>query len=489
MNEVRPRDGTIAREDGTGLPRELRTLPVFLALAGRRVILAGSSAALLWKARLFRATGARLEIYGSEPDPEIAALEPFPSVTLVRRPLDPADLIGASLAVIEAESSEKAATFHAAARAAGVPINVIDRPDFCDFQFGAIIDRSPLVIGISTGGAAPALAQALRGRLQAQLPRSLSLWAKAAEAWRAKLRTIDVGGSVRRRFWEVVSRRALDPSANGPGEADFPAMLREASTTAQKDAKGSVWLVGAGPGDPELLTLKALRILQSADTILYDDLVSPAVIEMARREAQKIRVGKRGYRPSCRQDEIVKLLVSLALEGKRVVRLKGGDPMIFGRANEEIAGLAAAGIPVEVVPGVTAALGAAAALRVSLTERDRARRLQFITAHAHDGRLPDDIDWRALCDPKASSVVYMGAKTLGTLSDRLLAHGIDPTTPAVLVEHATWPDEQMIAGTIETLPREVAARDPSGPCIIFFGPAFGAVIEATRAETEVTRQG
>lgn len=243
---------------------------------------------------------------------------------------------------------------------------------------------------------------------------------------------------------------------------------------ASAEAKGAVALVGAGPGDPELLTLKALRALRSADIVLYDDLVAAAIVGMARREAEKIPVGKRGYKPSCRQDDIIALMIKLAKQGRRVVRLKGGDPMVFGRAAEEIAALRAAGVAFEIIPGVTAALGAAAALQTSLTERGKARRLQFITAHARDGKLPDDIDWRALCDPRASSVVYMGVRTLDALAARLLAHGIDPATPALLVERATCPDERRIAGTIATLPAKAAAQHPSGPCLILIGAVFAS---------------
>jgi uroporphyrin-III C-methyltransferase/precorrin-2 dehydrogenase/sirohydrochlorin ferrochelatase len=233
--------------------------------------------------------------------------------------------------------------------------------------------------------------------------------------WREKLKLLDTPSKTRRRFWELFGRKAL-AAKHRPVEADLAMLLAEAE--AGSAAAGSVALVGAGPGDPELLTLKALRAVQSADVVLYDDLVSPAIVNMARREAEKIPVGKRGYKPSCRQDHIVSLLVALASQGKRVVRFKGGDPTIFGRANEEIAALRAARIPIEIIPGVTAALGAAAGLQISLTAREKARRLQFITAHAHDGKLPGDIDWRALCDPRASTVVYMGVKTLELLAGR-----------------------------------------------------------------------
>ena len=264
-----------------------------------------------------------------------------------------------------------------------------------------------------------------------------------------------------------------------PDESDFAAFLEEAQSP--KAQAGRVTLVGAGPGDPDLITLKALRALQSADVVLYDKLVAPAVVEMARREAQKIDVGKRGYLPSCKQDEITELMIGLAREGKRVVRLKGGDPMIFGRANEEIEGLRAAGIPVSVVPGITAALGAAASLCTSLTERSAARRLQFVTAHARDGRLPEDIDWRALADPGASTVVYMGVRTMPALVDKLLAHGLPRETPCVLVERATCPDERRLWGTVATMPELARVADPKGPCLMLVGVVFGERKEESNA--------
>ena len=218
-----------------------------------------------------------------------------------------------------------------------------------------------------------------------------------------------------------------------------------------------------------------LRALQSADVVLYDDLVSPRVVEMARREAQRINVGKRGYKPSCTQEDISALIVSLALEGKRVARLKGGDPMIFGRANEEIAALRKAGIPVEVVPGVTSASAAAAGLLASLTERDLARRVQFITAHGRDGHLPKDLDWRALADPRATTAVYMGVKTLAELAERLIAEGLPPETPAAMVERASWPDERVLRSTIAQLGAVIAREKPKGPCLILIGAAIGEI--------------
>jgi uroporphyrin-III C-methyltransferase / precorrin-2 dehydrogenase / sirohydrochlorin ferrochelatase len=473
-------------EDRGPLMRGLACLPVFFSLAGKRVVLAGSSNAVLWKAELCQAAGARLDVFSPDPCSGLDALaRRCPLVGLVSRRIEPEDFRGAALAIVEAESSAEAAEFQAAARAAGVVVNVIDKPRLSDFQFGAIVDRSPLVIGISTDGGAPVLAQAIRGRLEALLPCEIKLWAQIAKVWREKLKLLDTPAKTRRRFWELFSRKAL-AARHRPVEADLAILLGEAETGTA--AAGSVALVGAGPGDPELLTLKALRALQSADVVLYDDLVSPAIVDMARREAEKIPVGKRGYKPSCRQDHIVSRLVSLARQGKRVVRLKGGDPLIFGRANEEIAALRAARIPIEIIPGVTAALGAAAGLQISLTARDKARRLQFITGHAHDGKLPGDIDWQALCDPGASTVVYMGVKTLELLAGRLLANGMDPSTPALLVERATCPDERHIFGTIENLAAKVARAGPSGPCVILIGETFADALSLPRTQIKLEVQ-
>ncbi|HET6377331.1 MAG TPA: siroheme synthase CysG [Methylocella sp.] len=459
----------------------LGCVPVFFGLAGKRVVLCGNSEALLWKAELCLAAGAEVEIFSAKPCAGLIALaRRSPLVALVWRRIEAPDFHGAVFAIGDADSAAEAAGLQAASHAAGVAVNIIDRPAYSDFQFGAIVDRSPLVIGISTDGGAPVLAQALRGRLEALLPREIKLWAEKAKAWREKLEVLALRPKLRRRFWQLFAGEALS-GRRAPRDADLTALLSLAGADAAE--AGSVAIVGAGPGDPELLTLKALRALQSADVVLYDDLVAPEIVDMARREAEKIPVGKRGYKPSCRQDHIVSLLVSLASQGRQVVRLKGGDPMIFGRANEEITALRAAGIRVEVIPGVTAALGAAASLQISLTERMKARRLQFVTAHAHDGKLPEDIDWTALCDPRASTVVYMGVKTLDRLTERLLSHGMNPKTPALLIERATWPDERRIAATVGELAGQVAAAKPSGPCVILIGETFADALSLPRSET------
>lgn len=457
----------------------LARLPVFFALQGRRVVLAGGSEAAAWKAELLSAAGARVEVFAPEFCEDLASLAAAPPegpVTLIARDWTALDLAGAALAIGAIEDDADGARFAAAARAAGVPVNVVDKPAFCDFAFGAIVNRSPLVVGISTDGAAPVFGQAVRAKIEAVIPQGFKRWAEAARGWRPAVAALALSYQGRRRFWERFTQAALETPEAEPSAALRESLLARAEVERTEAPHGSVALVGAGPGDPELLTLKAVRVLQSADVVLYDDLVAPAVLDVARREARKMLVGKTGYRPSCKQDDINALMVSLAKQGKRVVRLKGGDPMVFGRAGEEIAAARAAGLPVEVVPGISAAQGASSRLAVSLTHRDHARRLQFITAHARDGKLPRDLDWQALADPAATTVVYMPQRTWGELAGKAMAAGLDPATPAIAVFSATRPEERQVPATVATLSaalERAVADGATGPCLILFGHAMG----------------
>ncbi|MBS9476767.1 siroheme synthase CysG [Ancylobacter sp. VKM B-3255] len=457
----------------------LARLPVFFTLEGRRVVLAGGSEAAAWKAELLAAAGADLIVYAAEFCEDLLALAAAPpagAITLIVREWTPEDLHGAALAIGALEEEEDCARFRAAAQDAGVPVNVVDKPAYCDFAFGAIVNRSPLVVGISTDGAAPVFGQAVRAKIEAVIPQGFKRWAEAARQWRPAVQALELSYQGRRRFWERFTGAALETPEEEPSEALKAELLADARGARSDTPRGSVALVGAGPGDPELLTLKAVRVLQSADVVLYDDLVAPAVLDVARREARKMLVGKTGYKPSCKQDDINALMVSLARQGKRVVRLKGGDPMVFGRAGEEIAAARLAGLPVEVVPGITAAQGAASRLATSLTHRDHARRLQFITAHARDGKLPRDLDWGALADPAATTVVYMPQRTWAELAGKAMAAGLDPATPAIAIFSATRPQERQVPATVGTLGEALAqavADGASGPCLVLFGHALG----------------
>jgi uroporphyrin-III C-methyltransferase / precorrin-2 dehydrogenase / sirohydrochlorin ferrochelatase len=450
-------------ETPPGRMEPLARLPVFLALQGKRVVLVGQGQAADWKRELLEAAGAHVDGYAADA-------------------WTADDLRGAAIAVGAFEDDAAAAAFAKAARAAGVPVNVIDKPAFCDFSFGAIVNRSPLVIGISTDGAAPVFAQAIRAKLEALLPQGFAAWAAAAARWRNAVKASGLSFAGRRKFWQLFTAQAVANPASEPTQDDFERFVAEVQGLGGAVENGSVTLVGAGPGDAELLTLRAVRALQSADVILFDDLVSREVLDFARREARKMLVGKTGFGPSCKQDDINEMMVNLAKQGKRVVRLKGGDPLIFGRAGEELDACKAAGIPVEVVPGITAAQGAAAKLGIPLTDRKHARRLQYVTGHAKDGQLPADLDWRSLADPAVTTAIYMPTKTLLALIERALAEGLDPTTPAIAISRATRSDQALVSAPVAQLPARLAQAALPGPVLVM----LGRVLEERMAEPAIT---
>ena len=464
QDALTPRMGPLAR------------LPVFLALDSKRVVLAGGSAAAAWKAELLSASGAQVEVYAENISDEMLLLAGDPpggAIVVHRRAWTGPDLFGAAVAVGAFEDNESAAAFADAARGAGVPVNVIDKPAFCDFSFGAIVNRSPLVIGISTDGAAPVFAQAVRAKLEALLPSGFAAWAAAAARWRNAVKESGLSFSGRRKFWQLFTAHAVANPEQEPTQQHFDRFAVEVKGLGIGVEYGSVALVGAGPGDPELLTLRAVRALQSADVILFDDLVSRDVLDFARREARKLLVGKTGFGPSCKQDDINALMVGLARQGKRVVRLKGGDPLIFGRAGEEIAACRAANIPVEIVPGITAAQGAAAKLGLPLTDRKHARRLQYVTGHAKDGQLPEDLDWQSLADPATTTAIYMPMRTLAALVEKAMTEGLDPDTPALAIARATRPDQAVISAVIRDLPARLAEAAVPGPVLVMIGNVVG----------------
>ena len=483
--ERKPREARVPRMSA------LSRLPVFLALDGKRGVLAGGSQAAAWKAELLSAAGARVEVYAqdvSDDMQQVANDPPRGDITVIYRAWTPGDLRGAAIAIGAFDDDNGAADFAAAARAQGVLVNVIDKPAFCDFAFGAIVNRSPLVIGISTDGAAPVFAQAIRAKLEALLPKGFADWATAAARWRVAVKASGLSFSERRKFWHLFTAHAVGNPDSEPAQSDFDRFIAEVKGLGVAVENGLVTLVGAGPGDPELLTLRAVRALQSADVILFDDLVSRDVLDFARREARKMLVGKTGFGPSCKQDDINALMVNLAKQGKRVVRLKGGDPLIFGRAAEEIAACKAANIAVDVVPGITAAQGAAAKLGIPLTDRKSARRLQYVTGHAEDGKLPMDLDWRGLADPATTSAIYMPTRTLAALVAKATAEGLDPLTPALAIARATRPDQAVVAAPIGKLPERLAKADLPGPVLVMLGRVLGAQA-SQKARTSMRKHG
>lgn len=456
----------------------LAKLPVFVSLRDRTAVVVGGSAAAAWKVELLAAAGAGVTVFAEDLSPEMRGVAENAAgpVDVHSRAWREDDLAGTAIAVADLETEAEALRFAAAARRAGVPYNVIDKPAHCSIQFGAIVNRSPVVIGISTDGAAPVLGQAIRRRIETLLPAGLAAWAGAAQGFRASLKGLLPSPERRRAFWRAFAELSFTEAPLG----DLEARLRLLAGHQGAEGQGlpGVTLVGAGPGDAGLLTLNAVRALQSADVILFDDLVSQEVLDLARREAKRLLVGKRGGRASCRQEEINALMVKLAKQGKRVVRLKAGDPMIFGRAGEEIAELEAAGIPVEVVPGITAAAGAAARLGVSLTHRDCAQSLQLVTAHSRKGGLPRDVDWQRLADPRSTLMFYMGARTGAEAAARLMEEGLAADTPVVVMTAVSRPEEKVEALTLSELEArgEIAHEHP-----VLIG--VGRVFAAARAES------
>ena len=343
----------------------LARLPIFLALDGKRAVVAGDGPAVAWKAELLSAAGADVVVFAKCPCEELHALAAQPprgAIMLQHRAWQAEDFCGAAVAVAGFDHDRDAQRFAEAARAAGVPVNVIDKPAYCDFSFGAIVNRSPLVIGISTDGAAPVFAQAIRGKLEAMIPRGFAGWAEAARRWRKAVQSSGLSFAARRRFWQAFARFALAHPDRAPAQSDFDSVLRQTKAEAMPAEAGSVTFVGAGPGDPELLTLRAVRALQAADVILIDDLVAPDILDFARREARKILVGNPGQSASGHADDVRTTMVALVKSGKCVVWLKHGDAAIFGGPGGEIAACRAAGVAVEVVPGVAAAPSAEASI-------------------------------------------------------------------------------------------------------------------------------
>ena len=350
-----------------------------------------------------------------------------------------------------------------------IPVNVVDNPSLCSFIMPSVIDRHPVQIAISTGGASPVLARLLRARLETMIPAAYGRLAMLMQQFRDRVKARFPGMRERRRFWEGILQGPVAEMLFAGQEGAAGELLEQQlgeSPQAGSDI-GEVYLVGGGPGDPDLLTFRALRLMQQADVVLYDRLVAPAVVELVRRDADRIYVGKEQNRHALPQMEINQLLVKLAREGKRVLRLKGGDPFIFGRGGEEIDSLAEEGIPFQVVPGITAAAGCAAYAGIPLTHRDYAQSCTFVTGHMKEGEL--DLNWQALAQPRQTIAVYMGLVGVDVLCGRLIEHGLAPATPAAIIQQGTTPDQRVYIGTLGTLPAVIAGNEIKAPSMIIIG--------------------
>jgi uroporphyrin-III C-methyltransferase/precorrin-2 dehydrogenase/sirohydrochlorin ferrochelatase len=444
----------------------MRHYPLFLDLRGRKVVVAGAGAVAEAKLRLLLKTEADLLVVGRATSAAVRRWAGEGRLALVERALEPDDLAGAAL--LYAATGDAAADARAGGigRAAGVLVNLVDNLEDSDFITPAIVDRDPVTVAIGTEGAAPVLARKIKAEVEALLPVALGRLTRVGHEFRARVEALD--SKARRAFWtRFYFERG--PRALEAGEAAARDELERMLDEGVAPARGFVHLVGAGPGDPELLTLKARRLLHEADVVVHDRLVPPPILELARREAVIVEVGKTPYGASWKQDDIDALLVRHARAGATVVRLKGGDPGVFGRLDEEVEALEAAGIGYAIVPGITAASAAAATIGQSLTRRGRNSAFRYVTGHDIDGFA--EHDWRELAKPGASAAIYMGVKAATFLRGRLLMHGAPGATPVTAVENVSRPDQKVHATTLIELPSLLAEAAPKGPVIILYGLA------------------
>lgn len=442
-------------------------LPLFHKLDGRPVLVIGGGDIALRKSVLLAEAGALITLVAPEIEPEVRAFVEARggSCRVERYAAD--HLAGHCLVIAATDDDEVNETVSHDAQALGLPVNAVDAPKLCTVIFPAIVDRSPLVIAISSGGDAPVLARLVRAKLESWIPATYGQLAQLAQRFRARVKTRFADLQARRIFWEEVFQGEVAEKVFS-GQPQAAEQLLEAKLTSETATfRGEVYLVGAGPGDPDLLTFRALRLMQQADVVLYDRLVAPTILDMCRRDADRIYVGKRRAEHAVPQDDLNRLLVKLAREGKRVLRLKGGDPFIFGRGGEEIEELAAEGIPFQVVPGITAASGCAAYAGIPLTHRDHAQSVRFVTGHLKDGSA--DLPWTDLVAPGQTLVFYMGLVGLPTICEQLIAHGKDPATPAALVQQGTTLNQRVFTGTLQDLPQLVAEHEVHAPTLVIVG--------------------
>ena len=461
----------------------MKTFPALHALTARRVVIAGGGEAASRKARLAAQAGARITFVASELSAALVKEWRGAAEFDARRPT-PELFAGAALAFIALDDETHAVDLAAMARAAGVPVNVVDRPDQSDFFTPSIIDRGDIVVGVSTGGSAPVLGRRIRSAIEALLPARIASLANFAKAFRSAV-AARVDASERRAFWERFFDGPIAAGILAGDDADAREAMIDAINRPQTEKQtGVVHLVGAGPGDPDLLTVRALQLLQSADVILYDRLVSDEILLRARRDALRLYVGKAKSAHAVPQEEIEQRLIDYARASNIVVRLKGGDPFIFGRGGEELDALRAAGIPAFVTPGVTAAVGCAAAAGMPLTHRDHAQAVTFVTGHAKNDGEPD-LDWNALAAIGHTLVVYMGVAKADAISGKLIENGASPTTPVAVIEKGTTADEKIIKGRLSDLGVIVRAGGIKGPALLVIGDvaakARGVLLEELAA--------
>src|SRR6266849_2915093 len=452
----------------------MRFLPVFLDLQSGLVVLIGSGELARAKLRVLVAAGARIRWYATDGEHDLKGLEPAQLARIELAKGDPlADDLTGVVAIFCAGAGDVGVAMSARAKSVGLPVNVMDDLAHSTFIFPAIVDRGDVVVAVGTGGASPVVARRVRERIEAMLPARIGDLATFIGRWRKSLHSRIPEFALRRRFWERVVDGPIGALVLAGRSSEAETALKDISDPAafagalvSGQAEGRVPLVGAGPGDPDLLTIKALRALQDADIVFYDELVSPEILDRARRDASRVPVGRRVGKPGIGQDAINRLLIEAARSGQRAVRLKGGDPFVFGRGGEEVAALREAGVAYSVVPGITAGLGAAAQFEVPLTFRHEALRITFLTAHK--ARDAQTVDWSTLTDERMTVVVYMGMTAAPSVRAGLLSAGRSPQTPVGVFARVTRPDAEAAVGTLDELPALIEKID-GGPAILIIG--------------------
>ena len=439
-------------------------LPIFMNVKGRLCLVVGGGEVAKRKAGVLLEAGAVVRVVAPEIDPSLAEQA---GVASVAERFDERHLEGVMLVIAATNDRSVNEEVSRFARERSMPVNVVDDPELCSFIMPAIMDRSPLMVAFSSGGASPVLTRMMRGKLESLIPQNFSRLAAFAERFREQVKQRVTNPAKRRIFWENALDGVVAEKVLTGDETSAESMLQQMLADEDNIVRGEVYLVGAGPGDPDLLTFRALRLMQKADVVVYDNLVSKPIVDMTRRDAERIFVGKKRADHTLRQEEINALLVRLAHEGKRVLRLKGGDPFIFGRGGEEIETLAAENIPFQVVPGITAASGVASYAGIPLTHRDYAQSCMFVTGHLKDGTM--NLDWDALARPRQTVVVYMGLHGLDTLCAKLVEHGMPGATPIAIVQQGTTQNQRVVTGTLSTLPGIAAVENLHAPTLIIIG--------------------
>lgn len=446
----------------------MQNYPIFIDLKDQPCLMVGGGPVALRKIRLMISAGAKITVVAPQICLDLQT-EFGQQITHFARPFEDSDISGYRL--ITAATSEPEVNRHvsALAQAANIPVNVVDQPELCSFITPSIVDRSPVLIAISTGGDAPVLARMLRAKLEAFIPASYGRLAATMGRYRDTLKQALPKERDRRMFWEKVVQGPIAElffsGRNDDAEEQLKKLIR--SSSKEDNSRGEVWLIGAGPGDPDLLTFRALRLMQQADVVLYDRLVSPDIVNLCRRDADRIYVGKRRAEHAVPQGEINQLLVDLAKQGKSVVRLKGGDPFIFGRGGEEIELLAQSDVPFQIVPGITAASGCATYAGIPLTHRDHAQSCVFVTGHLKNGTV--ELNWSMLSNPGQTIVVYMGLVGLPYICHKLIEHGVSKHMPIALVEQGTTNNQRVYIGTLETMPAIIQNTQVKAPTLIIIG--------------------